>query len=72
MAVWGWSGGGPYALACAAMLPELVVASALLASGAPWDAPGLNFFDGMGQENVDEIKLYFSDPGAARRGAAEE
>jgi pimeloyl-ACP methyl ester carboxylesterase len=67
MGVWGWSGGGPYALACAAMLPDRVVASALLASGAPWNAQGLDFFDGMGQGNVDEIKLYFSDRAAARQ-----
>jgi pimeloyl-ACP methyl ester carboxylesterase len=64
--VWGWSGDGPYALACAAMLPDRVVAAALVASGAPWDAIGLDFFAGMGQDNIDEIKLYFSDPGAAR------
>jgi pimeloyl-ACP methyl ester carboxylesterase len=67
IAVWGWSGGGPYALACAAMLPELVVATALLASGAPWDAPGLDFFAGMGQDNIDDITLYFADPSAARK-----
>jgi pimeloyl-ACP methyl ester carboxylesterase len=66
LAVWGWSGGGPYAAACGAMLPDLVVASALLASGAPWDAPGLDFFAGMGQDNIDDVKLYFSDPDAER------
>jgi pimeloyl-ACP methyl ester carboxylesterase len=66
MAVWGWSGGGPYAVACAAMLPDLVPAAAVLASGAPWDAPGLDFLAGMGQGNVDEIRLYFSDRSAAR------
>ncbi len=66
VAVWGWSGGGPYALACAALLPDLVVASAVLGSLAPWDAAGLNFFDGMGQGNVDEIQLFFSDRIAAR------
>ncbi len=66
MAVWGWSGGGPYALACAALLPDLVVACAVLASMAPWDAPGLDFFAGMGQDNVEEIKLYLSDPVASR------
>ena len=67
MGVWGWSGGGPYALACAAMLSDLVVAAAVLGSMAPWGAPGLDFFGGMGQGNVDEIKLYLSDPKAARK-----
>jgi len=72
IAVWGTSGGGPYALACAAMLPELVVATALLASVAPWDAPGLDFFAGMGQDNIDDIKLYFADPGAARKKSVQD
>jgi pimeloyl-ACP methyl ester carboxylesterase len=67
LAIWGWSGGGPYALACAALLPDLVVATAVLASGAPWGAPGLDFFAGMGQNNIDEIELYLSDPVVARQ-----
>jgi pimeloyl-ACP methyl ester carboxylesterase len=72
LAIWGWSGGGPYALACAALLPDLVVATATIGSIAPWGAPGLDFFAGMGEENVDEIKLYFSDPEASRRKSREE
>ncbi|MGH2914355.1 MAG: alpha/beta fold hydrolase [Solirubrobacteraceae bacterium] len=64
--VWGWSGGGPYALACAAMLPDRVVAAALIASVAPWGADGLDFFAGMGQDNIDSLRLYFSDPSSAR------
>jgi pimeloyl-ACP methyl ester carboxylesterase len=35
MATWGHSGGGPYVLACAALLPDLVTAAASLASPAP-------------------------------------
>src|SRR5207247_7425926 len=35
LAVWGISGGGPHALACAAILPDRVVAVASLASVAP-------------------------------------
>jgi pimeloyl-ACP methyl ester carboxylesterase len=66
MGVWGWSGGGPYALACAALLPDLVVACAVLASPGPWDAPGLDFFAGMGEGNVDGVNLYLTDPVAAR------
>lgn len=72
LAVWGWSGGGPFALACAALLPDLVVAAATIGSVAPWGAPGLDFFSGMGEENVDEIKLYFADPDASRRRSKEE
>lgn len=70
--VWGWSGGGPYALACAALLSDRVLAAAVLASAAPWDADGLNFFAGMGQGNVDDVKLYFSDPDTARAKNVED
>jgi pimeloyl-ACP methyl ester carboxylesterase len=66
LAVWGISGGGPHAVACAALLPELVPAVAVLAGSAPWDAPGLDYFAGMGQLNVDDTKLMFEDPAAAR------
>jgi pimeloyl-ACP methyl ester carboxylesterase len=52
---WGISGGGPHALACAALLPDRVVAAASLASVAPFDAAGLSFLAGMGQDNLDEF-----------------
>ncbi len=67
IAVWGWSGGGPHALACAALLPDLVCAVASLGAIAPYGSPGLDYFAGMGQENVDDIKLQLDDPGAALR-----
>jgi pimeloyl-ACP methyl ester carboxylesterase len=66
LAVWGASGGGPHALACAALLPDLVTAVSVVCSIAPYDAPGLDYFAGMGQDNVDDIRLYLSDPAAAR------
>ncbi len=53
--VWGISGGGPHALATAALLPERVAAAASLASVAPYDADGLDFFDGMGEQNIKEF-----------------
>jgi pimeloyl-ACP methyl ester carboxylesterase len=52
---WGVSGGGPHALACAALLPDRVVAAATLASVAPRDAHGLDWLAGMGEDNVDEF-----------------
>jgi pimeloyl-ACP methyl ester carboxylesterase len=52
---WGISGGGPHALACAALLPERVVATACLAGVAPYDAEGLDWFAGMGQDNIEEF-----------------
>ncbi len=36
----GYSAGGPYALACARLLPERVIAGALVSSAAPMDRPG--------------------------------
>ncbi|HUY24460.1 MAG TPA: alpha/beta fold hydrolase, partial [Candidatus Saccharimonadales bacterium] len=71
LAVWGYSGGGPYALACAALLPDLVVAAATVGSIAPYGAPGLDYFTGMGDLNVEEISRYFSDPVAARKRGRE-
>lgn len=66
LAVWGFSGGGPHALACAALLPDLVTAVASLASLAPYGGEGLDYFAGMGQANVDDIRLMLDDPQAAR------
>jgi len=50
----GWSGGGPRALACAALLPERCRAAASLAGVAPHDAEGLDWLAGMAPENVAE------------------
>ena len=66
LAMWGISGGGPHLLACAALLPDLVTAAASLASLAPADAEGLDWFEGMGQDNVDDFKLLQRDEKAAR------
>jgi pimeloyl-ACP methyl ester carboxylesterase len=53
-AIVGRSGGGPHALACAALLPGRVTRCAALVSIAPPDAPGLAWFDGMARSNMDE------------------
>ena len=66
LAAWGISGGGPHALACAALLPDLVVAVGSLASVAPFGASGLDYFTGMGDTNVADIKLFLEDEAAAR------
>jgi pimeloyl-ACP methyl ester carboxylesterase len=60
----GWSGGGPHALACAALLPVRCLAAATIAGVAPSDSPGLDWLAGMGEENVAEFA-------AANAGAAE-
>ncbi|MCW2905656.1 MAG: Alpha/beta hydrolase [Actinomycetia bacterium] len=51
----GWSGGGPHALACAALLPGRCLAAASLAGVAPHRAGGLDWMAGMGPENVTEF-----------------
>jgi pimeloyl-ACP methyl ester carboxylesterase len=53
-------------LARVALLPELVVAAASLASVAPYGADGLDYFASMGQGNVDEMTMFLNDPEAAR------
>lgn len=59
LCVWGISGGGPHALAAAALLPERVAAAASLASVAPYDGEGLDFLAGMGEKNVEEFGVIF-------------
>ena len=53
----GWSGGGPRALACAALLPDRCRAAVSLAGVAPYDAEGLDWTAGMGEENVRDFEL---------------
>jgi pimeloyl-ACP methyl ester carboxylesterase len=53
----GWSGGGPHALAAGALLPERVRGVLCMAGVAPYDAEGLDFLAGMGEENVEEFGL---------------
>jgi pimeloyl-ACP methyl ester carboxylesterase len=54
-AVTGGSGGGPHALAVGARLPERVMQVACDVGGAPYDAPDLDWFDGMDQVNIKEF-----------------
>jgi pimeloyl-ACP methyl ester carboxylesterase len=51
----GWSGGGPHALACAALIAPRCMAAATIASVAPYVVDDLDFLAGMGPENLDEF-----------------
>jgi len=51
----GWSGGGPHALACAALLPGRCLAAASMAGVAPHGGEGLDWLGDMGPENVQEF-----------------
>ena len=55
-AVVGRSGGGPHALACAALLPQRTTRVAVLVSVAPRDADGLDWLAGMTESNVAEYQ----------------
>jgi pimeloyl-ACP methyl ester carboxylesterase len=62
----GWSGGGPHALACGALLAPRCAGVALLAGVAPFAGAaeaGLDWYAGMGPENHEEF-------GAAVEGEA--
>jgi pimeloyl-ACP methyl ester carboxylesterase len=63
-AVMGHSGGGPHALACAALLPGRVLAAVSGAGLAPFGAAGLDWFAGMYPGGEAELR-------AATRGRPE-
>jgi len=62
----GWSGGGPHALACAALLPDRVIKAAVVAGVAPYDAEGLDWKAGMGEENLQEFAAMEAGPDELR------
>ena len=68
-ATWGISGGGPHALACAALCGERLTAAASLAGVAPWGAEDLDWLDGMGEDNVKEFDLVLAGEEALRPAA---
>jgi pimeloyl-ACP methyl ester carboxylesterase len=65
-AVTGRSGGGPHALACAALLPDRVACCEAVVSVAPFDAEGLDWFAGQTPGNVTEGKLSLEGEAAIR------
>jgi pimeloyl-ACP methyl ester carboxylesterase len=65
-AVLGRSGGGPHALACAALLPERVTRASALVSLAPRGVRGLDWFEGMAESNVAAYTIADKDPEALR------
>jgi pimeloyl-ACP methyl ester carboxylesterase len=65
--VWGFSGGGPHALACGALLDDLVAAVATIGSPAPFDAAGLDFLAERSDEDREDYELFLSDRAAWER-----
>jgi pimeloyl-ACP methyl ester carboxylesterase len=68
----GGSGGGPHALATAALLPDRVLAATTIASVAPADAPGLDWLEGMGSKNHEEFAAVQAGPEALEAYLEEE
>lgn len=66
-AVMGHSGGGPHALACAALLPGRVLAAATMSGMAPFHAEGLDWFAGLTPSGEAEMRA-----AAAGRAAYED
>jgi len=58
----GFSGGGPHALACAALLPGRVARAAVLVGVAPIDDPAFDFTDGMAEMNVRDFEVARTRP----------
>jgi pimeloyl-ACP methyl ester carboxylesterase len=52
----GHSGGGPHALACAALLPDRVAGVLCICGIAPRDADGLDWFAGMAAAGAAELR----------------
>lgn len=63
----GGSGGGPHALACAALLPDRVIRCMADVSVAPIDAEGLDWLDGMTEGNIKEFAAAMEGEDAARQ-----
>ena len=55
-AVMGYSGGGPHALACAALLPGRVLGVVSMAGLAPYGAAGLDWFAGMNASGAASLQ----------------
>jgi len=65
-AIWGASGGGPHALACAARIGQRISRCASAVSPAPFDADGLAWLAGMSPGNVEEFTRARSGEAAYR------
>jgi pimeloyl-ACP methyl ester carboxylesterase len=69
-AVMGHSGGGPHALACAALLGERVIGAVSISGLAPLDAEGLDWFAGMIPSGVASLRAAIDGPDAKEKHEA--
>lgn len=66
-AVMGHSGGGPHALACAALLPDRVTAAVSVSGPAPRGADGLDWFAGMAPSVAASLRAALDGPETKER-----
>ncbi len=66
-AVMGHSGGGPHALACAALMPGRVWGAVSGAGLAPYGSDGLDWFDGMAPSGVAALQAALAGRDAKER-----
>ncbi len=71
-AVWGFSGGGPHALACGALADDLVAAVATIGSPAPPDAAGLDYFADMPEGARQDHALFTTDRAEWERASEQQ
>jgi pimeloyl-ACP methyl ester carboxylesterase len=71
-AVWGFSGGGPHALACGGLAGDLVAAVATIGSPAPPDASAVDYFAGMSDEALEDDALFRTDRAEWERVSAQQ
>jgi pimeloyl-ACP methyl ester carboxylesterase len=62
----GGSGGGPHALACAALLPDRVMGAVSVSGIVPWGSASIDFLEGMGEANHEEFGAALDGPDALR------
>ncbi len=70
-ALMGHSGGGSHALACAALLRERVLGAVSVAGMAPFDAQGLDWFEGFGPGGEAELRAAAAGRAALEKHLAE-
>ena len=70
-AVMGHSSGGSHALACAALLPERVLGVVSVAGMAPFDAGGLDWFEGFGPGGAASLRAAAAGRAALEKHLAE-
>lgn len=71
-ATFGGSGGCPHAFALGALLADRCAGVAVIASPTPWEAEGIDFLAGQGEQNLKEWAAALEGPEALERFLEQE